>query len=1639
MTDVAKLQIQVDSQPALTAAQNLAALDKAAARVVAQAKNLRDAKLGKSASDGGANFKNLSTPVNAAADSLVEFSNKLVTSAENVNRVKSDIGNVGTSFEKLEQAVRGLGQRDGIKAFREVAKAISDFGKTAGNVLPKVRALTAEVRALRDASGGVARTMGSISKSIGTLGKNVGNANPEMTRLARLVGNAGTRMDSLRQATGQVNTELNRMEKASSGAAKGGKQVERQVRATGLATLRASNFVRQFATGLGLVSGGFALATGIREFVGAIRDFELQAAKTAAVTIRMGTAFDVAAQQQQALINQARDLGAATRFTAVEAAEAQFFLARAGFEANEVIAATPATLDLAAAGYIDLGRAADIASNVLQQFNLQTTELSDVGDALVFTANNANTSVEQMAQALAYAGPFASSLGVSVNEATAAIGALGNAGIQGSLAGTNFRGILVSLLSPSREAGEELDKLGARLANFGDRSAFDVAALGIEQVLINLRESTEAAGDASQSLAKVFNRRNVSGALALSKNVEDFSELLSGLGNDLGTAEQVAEFVDDTLAGALLRARSAATELSLAIGDKGVGASLRDFVDNFAAGLRVLAGAEPLLQDNATAAQTMADRIERAGAVIAGVLAGGAMAAAVATGLAFKDTLTAIGRRLVINTGRMLGSTRAQTAYNKAVAAGTIGNKAFAASLRTVGLSNPLFAIGSLVSTLAILGSEFFGLTDNTRESVEAQRLHAEATEENRRRMEQAGKTAGTYTDAIVRLSNIGNLFAQGDVGAAAGQLGEFASSLDATIKGIESAGGQSILQLSLEDAAALSTAVDEINDKLLELGTPEALSLTGPLREAFNALTPEALRTASPFGETPTAAISRRIEPRFFRLGAQNLPGTGEFDVEDSSRLLRENAEELRQLAGDQLKEALKLKLGVDTLTDAQSGAVREQVDRLFRDQQDNAELLNEVRAQQALIENKQTREVGELNKGLIARVALERGVARAAGSPGAIDLEIIEANNEAFKERLRIVKDLASAVRSLFSAQAAEDERAKNANTIAADVARATGKAQDDIVADLKAQIALKRELLGQDAEGQQRVKQEAALRAKIAEAREGAKGEAVEREKISEEAQNLLDTLFDLDRQDRIRTETLKEQEKISRLVARNAARVSDEQFAATELERELGLIESITQQEAIRNRVLRETQKIKLDEDTTGLTPEQLEDRLKRRNKLEKDLTEIFTNQAKAAERTAALRAILDLQGRRDKSAVGLDTGEQTIAQQTNAFLDALNVTPQTEGFEQLRETVRGLFQDIRDNEEQAAANAVQADLDALNAEIELKKKQVEQGGKLTAQQRALARATEEGREADLQYVESLRLAITEIDVLDAALAKLNESTKNQGTLFSEFSVTFREGTEDILRQAGALQELTVAQEAERLIRDQSIILADGELEKLEELIAKRREATQLLEEKTEADRRAQQIEQQVQQQQQQLAGSLADVALGAKSAEEAMLGFVNQLLKAIVQAQIFKALGPLFGNAGGFGPIGSLIAAGGGVPSYKGNVFSGGSVDNRYYYGGIPSLDQLPKVGSIPQAFRGSDGSLNTLREGGSSEAILPLGRDGSGRLGVRMIGGDARGNTSVSTTNNTTVQNFNMSMPEDTFSMTDRQRRRAAGRATKRR
>lgn len=305
-------------------------------------------------------------------------------------------------------------------------------------------------------------------------------------------------------------------------------------------------------------------------------DFELGMNNVRAVSGATGDQFEK-------LSDQAKDLGRTTQYTAAQASEAMGFLAMAGFKADEIFSAMPGTLELAASAQLDLGQAADIVSNILTGYGMEVEQLGRVNDVLVKSLTSTNTNLTQLGEAFKYAGPVAKSAGLEFEETAAALGLMGNGGIQASMAGTALRGAVVRLLKPTKEVHDALDELGLASSDL-------VTSSGGLRPLAEIIEVLEKKGaNTSQMMALFGLRAGPAMEVLLSQGSKAMRELTGELENAGGTAAEIAGVQMEGFVGAMRAARSAFEGFMIALSESGFMETVAELLQKVAEKLIALA------------------------------------------------------------------------------------------------------------------------------------------------------------------------------------------------------------------------------------------------------------------------------------------------------------------------------------------------------------------------------------------------------------------------------------------------------------------------------------------------------------------------------------------------------------------------------------------------------------------------------------------------------------------------------------------------------------------------------------------------------------------------------------------------------------------------------------------------------------------------------------------------------------------------------------------------------------------------------------------------------------------------------------------------------------------------------------------
>lgn len=436
---------------------------------------------------------------------------------------------------------------------------------------------------------------------------------------------------------------------------------------------KAAGALKNFAGALGVTAGVAGLVRAIGGAVNIFKDFEQGNANLAAVLGK--TKSDITA-----LSDDAKRLGATTAFTATQVSGLQVEFAKLGFNEQEILNATEATLSLAAATGSDLGEAAAIAGATLGGFGLGADETQRVVDVMAKSFSTSALDIEKFKESMKNAAPAAKAVGISVEQTTALLGTLANAGISGSKAGNNLKTSFINL---------------------------NKAGLTLEQGLEKVANSEDKLGTAAELVGK----NAAASFLVLSEGVDVTKELTTGLENAGGAAKKMADEQLDTLSGSLTILGSAweGFILSLEDGQGALAKTARGFIDVVSEILSLLSGAakaKDKLNETELALRETAEAVINVGKVI-GVL--------ITSFIAYKTAVIVTNIATKAYTFVTTALRIAKIALSRGTNIATLAMRAF----NTATKANP---IGLLISLVTAAAAAFFFFKEDVEDATEAQK-----------------------------------------------------------------------------------------------------------------------------------------------------------------------------------------------------------------------------------------------------------------------------------------------------------------------------------------------------------------------------------------------------------------------------------------------------------------------------------------------------------------------------------------------------------------------------------------------------------------------------------------------------------------------------------------------------------------------------------------------------------------------------------------------------------------------------------------------------------------------------------------------------------------------------------------------------
>ncbi len=319
-----------------------------------------------------------------------------------------------------------------------------------------------------------------------------------------------------------------------------------------------------FESGLAKITKAASAALSAGAIAGAFKDVAKTGAQFSATMSQVGAISGATGADFDALTEKAKEMGAATVFSASQASEAMTYMAMAGWKTADMLDGIEGIMNLAAASGESLAATSDIVTDALTAFGLSAADSGHFADVLAAASSNANTNVGMMGETFKYVAPMAGSLGYSIEDMSVAIGLMANSGIKASMAGTSLNAILTRLATNTSDARTTVEELGVKFYD-AEGNARDFGS-----VMEELREATKNmnAEQKSNLAYTVAGTEASKGFLTiLNASAADYDKLTEAIRNADGAAKDMAETMVDNLQGDITLAQSALEGLKLAAFD----------------------------------------------------------------------------------------------------------------------------------------------------------------------------------------------------------------------------------------------------------------------------------------------------------------------------------------------------------------------------------------------------------------------------------------------------------------------------------------------------------------------------------------------------------------------------------------------------------------------------------------------------------------------------------------------------------------------------------------------------------------------------------------------------------------------------------------------------------------------------------------------------------------------------------------------------------------------------------------------------------------------------------------------------------------------------------------------------------------
>lgn len=503
---------------------------------------------------------------NNAKSALDEYASKneslkqsLTQNEEALAKLSDKTKSAGTQWNDYKQKLAEAENK-----LKELKNATGDTADEQNELEKEITETKAAMAKLEEETDGAASAAGDLLRENKDLSSELQTNEAYLESAQRATNNWEKQLNTAQVKLNQTNTEIEKNEKyldeaskAADGCATSIDEMGKEAKEAGDQGTQAFKSMSEAVTALGLIEGVKKLAESLKSCVDVAADFQYQMATVKSLSGATGEEFD-------SLTSRAKTLGATTSFTATQAGEAMEYMALAGWNTKDMLEGVDGVMALAAAATMDLGTASDIVTDNLTAFNMTAKESNRFADQLAYAMSKSNTNVEQLGESYKYCAATSTQLGYSMEDTTAALMVMANAGIKGSSSGTALASIMTRLGNDVSDCRTMLQGYGIEVYETTGK------ARALSAILDDMKGIWGGLTDEEKShLSYIVAGKTAQAQLmtVLGESTGAFEEYAEGLRNCNGAALEMQDIKLDTFTGQLQLLESAYDGLRVSIGE----------------------------------------------------------------------------------------------------------------------------------------------------------------------------------------------------------------------------------------------------------------------------------------------------------------------------------------------------------------------------------------------------------------------------------------------------------------------------------------------------------------------------------------------------------------------------------------------------------------------------------------------------------------------------------------------------------------------------------------------------------------------------------------------------------------------------------------------------------------------------------------------------------------------------------------------------------------------------------------------------------------------------------------------------------------------------------------------------------------